>query len=425
MKTLPAVAPLVLALSAHPVNAQSRLSGQVSVLANVFADQPRSPELRSRIFAKDTIDAGRHVRFEVAGFAEGLLARGLDDHRAGVAEFDEASVQITVSRLDLFAGFTRAVWGRLDEIQPSDVINPLDLSKFFSESREAARMPVGLLRVRVHLTGSATIDLVVVPRFRKGRFDRLDEPTSPFNPAVLPLRVQVERPSGNVRDQMQGGGRLSASTRRVDWSVGAYRGFRPLPVYTLSYVASGLAYAPVVSLRVTGSYPRFTMASADFETAFSKWTLRGEAVVSEEDALQARATPVSASGRVVQVGLGADRSIAGNRLLGELLWTDARHDAPSLPYDPLTAAPPTFDRRSFSAVAIAERQFARGTRILRGFGLYDAVAGNGIVRAIASISPGEGWWLEASGVWFSGPSAGFLGPFVGSDFLSARLIKNF
>src|SRR5207247_9003078 len=106
------------------------------------------------------------------------LARGTGADHAGVAEFDEASVQLRLSRVDILAGFTRAVWGRLDEIQPSDVVNPLDLSNFFFESREAARMPVGLVRARVHLSDSTAIELVAVPRFRKGRFDRLDEPTS-------------------------------------------------------------------------------------------------------------------------------------------------------------------------------------------------------------------------------------------------------
>jgi hypothetical protein len=425
VKTPAVVAAIILGLIPHPLHAQGNFSGQVSVLGNAFADQPRTPELRSRAFAKETVTVGPHVRFDVAGFAEGLLTHGTPKNRAGVAEFDEASVQISVSRLDLLAGFTRAVWGRLDEIQPSDVVNPLDLSKFFSESREAARMPVGLIRGRLHLTESATIELVAVPRFRAGRFDRLDEANSPFNPARLPLPVQVQRPSGDVWSQMQGGGRLTASTRRVDWAIGAYRGFRPLQVYTLRYQVAGIPAAPVTSIRIDGTYPRFRMVSADFETAFSRWTLRGEAVASDEDAIQARATPVSASGRTVQVGLGADRSLAGNRLLGELVWYRAALDAPSLPLDPLTAAPPRFDRRSFSAVAIAERQFARGTRVLRGFGLYDAVARNGLARAIAAISPRDGLWLESSIVWFSGRRAGFVGPFVDDDFVSVRITKHF
>lgn len=394
-------------------------------MAGSFPDRPRTPELRSRVYAKDTIVAGPHVRFDVGGFAEGLLAGSDGADRDGVAEFDEASVQITVSRLDVLAGFTRAVWGRLDEIQPGDVVNPLDISKFFFESREAARMAVGLVRARVHLTESATIEVVAVPRFRKGRFDRLDEQSSPFNPTRLALTVQLERPSGDVWEQMQGGGRVSASSGRVDWSVGAYRGFRPLPAYTLSYVPRGLPAAPVVAILISGTYPEYTMVSGDFETAFSRWTLRGEAVFSDDKGIQALLSPVTASGRTVQAGLGADRSIAGYRVLGELVWHQTEIDTPSLPIDPLTAGPPRFDRRSLTAVGIVERQFARETRYIRGFGIYDGVNKNGIARAVGAFSPREGLWVEGTAVWFSGRRAGFVAPFVDDDFLSVRVIQRF
>jgi hypothetical protein len=420
-----ALAALFLAWATTALQAQSTLSGQVTVLTSTFPDRPRTPELRSRVFAKESVIAGPHVRFDVGGFAEGLLAGGTGAEHAGVAEFDEASVQLTLSRLDVLAGFTRAVWGRLDEIQPGDVVNPLDLSKFFYESREAARMPVGLVRARVHLAESANIELVAVPGFRQGRFDRLDEPSSPFNPTTVPLRVTVERPSGDVWDRMQGGGRLAASTGRVDWAVGAYRGFRPLQVYQLSYALSGIPAAPVVAIVVSGKYPRYTMVSGDFETALSRWTIRGEAVVSDDRAIQARGTPVIASGRTVQAGFGADRTIAGYRVLAELVAHHAMIDAPSLATDPLTAAPPRFDRRSLTAVGILERQFARETRLIRGFGIYDAVNKNGIARAVGAISPRENWWVEGTAVWFSGRRAGFLGPFVDDDFLSVRLTRRF
>jgi hypothetical protein len=339
---------------------------------------------------------------------------------------DEAAASITFARIDLLVGFTRAVWGRLDEVQPSDVVNPLDMSKFFLQSREAARMPVALARGRVHLSESTFVEFVVVPRFRKGRFDRLDEPTSPFTPSIVPdLRVAVKRPPGDFRGQMQGGGRFTASTSRVDWSVGAYRGFRPLPVYTLSYIVSGLSAAPVVHLVVEGAYPRFTMVSGDFETAFSKWALRGEAAVSKEDSLQARATPVSARGTAVQVGFGADRTVAGYRVLSEVVWGHVNPESPSLPYDPLTTGPVVFDRRALLGIGIVERRFARETREVRAFATYDASNRNAFVRGSGAISLREGLWLEGMIGWFSGRRAGFLGPFIDSDFVSARLIKRF
>ena len=86
-------------------------------------------------------------------------------------------------------GASRIVWGRLDEFQPTDVVNPLDLSKFLLEGRSEARLSVGLVRGRVFLPGSATLDLIAVPGFRAGRFDQLDEPSSPFNFASFRRRL--------------------------------------------------------------------------------------------------------------------------------------------------------------------------------------------------------------------------------------------
>ena len=98
----------------------------------------------------------------------------------------DAFAELTAGRLDVRAGFARVVWGRLDEIQPTDVVNPLDVSRFFFEGRSEARLPVALVRASVFLSDAASVEAVYVPVFRRGRFDLLDEPTSPFNPRSRP-----------------------------------------------------------------------------------------------------------------------------------------------------------------------------------------------------------------------------------------------
>ena len=82
-----------------------------------------------------------------------------------------------------------------------------------------------------------------MPFFRRGRFDQLDEPTSPFNiepgfapdpvaclaigcPSVLPIAIERREPPAAFGNA-QGGARFSATTGRLDWSVSAYRGFEP------------------------------------------------------------------------------------------------------------------------------------------------------------------------------------------------------
>ena len=416
-----AIAVGLVCLTRPPAHAQ-QWSGAVSVLADTFPNRARTPELRSRALVRTTIDAGARVRFTLAGLAEGLVAGGEGSGRDGIAEADDVSMDLTAARFDLRAGFTRAIWGRLDEIQPTDVINPLDLSHFFFEGREAARLPVALVRGRWHFSESKVLEVVFVPRFRPGRFDRLDEATSPFSPTGdTGSTTVVRRPSGAMWRASQGGGRFTSSTRRVDWTVGAYRGFRPLPVYRIS----GGAGPDAPGVLIEGSYPGFTMVSGDFETAFQRWAIRGEAVVSRDDAVPSSRGLALSRGRIVQAGLGADRSLAGYRVLGEILYKWVALDPGAIPADPLSADPAAFDRHAVSAVLVAERRFARETRVLRAFGIYDATARNGVVRGVASIQLARRLWAETAVGWFLGRRSGALGPFIDSDFLYVRLTSRF
>ena len=83
------------------------------------------------------------------GTALELLIRGRWSRDRSAARADrcrwrgqDAWVEVGGARGDLRAGYGRLVWGRLDEIQPSDVINPLDTARFLLDGRSAARLPV-------------------------------------------------------------------------------------------------------------------------------------------------------------------------------------------------------------------------------------------------------------------------------------------
>ena len=131
------------------------------------------------------------------------------------------------------------MWGRLDELQPTDVINPIDVSRFFFEGRSEARLPVPLVRARVFAGDKASIEGIYVPFFRRGRFDRLDEALIAVRPdaaGTVPRILSPARTAGNG----QGGARVNVTTGRVDWSVSAYRGFRPFGVYTSSFRLTSL-----------------------------------------------------------------------------------------------------------------------------------------------------------------------------------------
>ena len=148
---------LAAALAAtSPLAAQAPVTGYVSMLLDVVGrpatgggGRDADVEWRPRAFLEYRRDVGDHVRLRLSGYVEGLVA---DRHQAEspttdlIARPQELYVEFVSERADLRLGYSRIVWGRLDELQPTDVVNPLDLAKFFFEGRAEARIPVAMAR---------------------------------------------------------------------------------------------------------------------------------------------------------------------------------------------------------------------------------------------------------------------------------------
>jgi hypothetical protein len=391
------------------VTAQARPDGYVSVAVDHLPNAPApATELRARLFAEEKFTLGRFT-VRLAGFAEGLVAdrgRGTTS-RDAVARPQEACVEIAGARADLRAGYSRIIWGRLDEIQPTDVVNPLDLARFFLEGRSEARLAVPLVRGRVFFGERATIDAVLVPKFTRGTFDLMEADTSPFDlerdrvvclaiGVCPPLETEVLEPPASLRN-LQGGARVSATNGRVDWSAAAYRGFDAFGVYEVVPL-DPRAFTPV--LRAVRTFPRFTMVGGDFETARGRWALRGEAAVIQGDVDRREA------------GLGFDRRAGQYHVSGTVLVH--RESAPGA--EPHTAA---------SLVASADRTFAREKYRTRAFAVYNMTDRSAFARNITSVELAENVALEGSVGWFVGRSHDIIGRFADRDFLYARLRVHF
>lgn len=417
---------MLLTAAASAQRPDGYVSVQADVLPGVASDDGhtrRVSELRARWLLDEKLQVGSHLRLTASLFAEGLVAdrRSGGASRAAIFRPQELHAEATWAKADLRVGFTRLVWGRLDEFQPTDVINPQDLSRFFFEGRSEGRMPVALARVRWLPSDRYTVEGIVVPVFRAGRFDQLDEASSPFNlapsavcpetgpAACVPIVVDRREPSRGVR-QVQGGGRVNATSGRVDWSVSAYRGFETQPLYASgSPMAGAGAVAPVVNL--TARFPRFTMIGGDFETVRGQWGMRGEVATFPERSLQVANTPVIVPGQAIEAGAGVDRKAGAYRLSGNVVLMRQWAEAPG------TGA----DRTDVTLVASADRRFARDTRRVRVLGVYDPSDQTMFVRGIGEISLRDNVSLEASGGVFSGDGLGRLGRLASRDFVYVRL----
>ena len=135
--------------------ASDLVDGHVSIGADYLPNVGDTLELRARLFVERQVDAGPNVRFSFSGWAEGLIADRADSFRTNfrsadrdrsmvrdaVARPHEAYVDLRTGSIDLRAGLSNVVWGRIDELPPSDVINPLDISRYLFEGRNEARLP--------------------------------------------------------------------------------------------------------------------------------------------------------------------------------------------------------------------------------------------------------------------------------------------
>jgi hypothetical protein len=382
----------VIALLFIPALACAQVNGHVSVMFDALPDVSEATgsqqvmELRTRLFLEHKRDVGSHIRLNLSAYADGLAG---DRSGAGapgtttdaLLRPNEFYAEFVATHFDLRVGASRIVWGRLDEFQPTDVVNPIDLTRFVLEGRSEARLPVGLVRARAFLPGASTLEGVLVPVFRAGRFDQLDERTSPFNLGPTG-NLDRQDPDPNWRN-LQGGARFTSTAARVDWGVSAFRGFSTFPRYAL-----GLT-------QIVELFPRFTMVGGDFETVRGRWGLRGEGAAFVEH------------GRVdrVESGAGADRRAGDYRIAGNVLVTHQRNH----------------NGTDVTLVAVADRSFARETRTVRVLGVYNPTDDTGFVRAIGSISLKDDVWLEGSVGAFMGSSTDTLGLLTRRDFVYTGL----
>ena len=390
-----------------------RTHGSVSFLADVLP-RMNANELRP----KATIDVigtfGSIWRARVDAQLEGLVA-SRDEFAADlVLNLREAYVEASGARADLRVGFSRIVWGRLDEIQPSDVINPIDAARFIFDGRSEARLAVPVVRARWFNGERWTLEGVLVPAFRRGTFDSLDESTSPFNltrdvvfPAIVIGDVVRETPATTWRN-LSGGGRFSATAGRVDVSVAAFRGFEGFGAIRFEPTAS---VGPLVVGQLVEQFPRFTMISADFEVVLGEWELRGEAAAFVEKYFGAASVPQGlVRGQAIDAGIGINRNAALVNVFVSVLFHKQWSDV-----DPL------IDRTDVTLVGSIDRSFGRERYLVRVFGATTPADASGFLRGLFGWRLRDNLTLELSAAAFMGAGDTVLGRFEGRDFLLARL----
>jgi hypothetical protein len=422
------VACLAALVSAVPAYAQrGPVDGHVSVGVDHLPNLEDATELRARLFVERDWTSGPW-RVRGAVLAEGLVADRDRTRRDGHLQVREATVGWSGDALDVRAGIGTVVWGRLDEVQPTDVINPLDASKYLLEGRAQARLPLPHVRVRWFAGEKATVEAVWVPLFRRGRYDVLDEASSPFNlvadaarctrsPACPPVAQFVRHEPDRSLDHSQGGARLSATSGRVDWAVAVYSGFPGFGRISVGPIGLPPGTPPdfIAPVLVFENYPRFTMVGGDVETVRGDWAIRGEAALTTGDTVVTGTSPLGVAGHSLRAGVGADRKAGAFRLSGTVLVEHRGPDAYPV------AGIATGTDTNVSLVVGGDRGFARDTRKVKVFAAWNVADSSGFARTIGTWSLRDNLSLEGSVGWFFGEGDDTISRFADRDFVAVSL----
>lgn len=405
--------------------------GELSSLVAAYPNQEDTRELRTRASLDVTADPASWLRLRFEGLAEVLVADRaaggnappslLRSYGATVAVRD-GWAELRLDDVEVRAGYGRLVWGRLDEVMPSDVINPIDTARFFLEGRAEARLPIPFVRTRVFLPSETSIEAVVALPGRRGRFDSLEEPTSPFNllkdvalPAIVPvdMGIQREEPGASWRN-LQGGLRVSTTAGRVDMSVSAWRGFEGFGIVSFEpfVFAMNPPPAPLVVGTFVERYPRFTMVAGDAELVWGGWAIRGEVAAFIDKTLAGPLGPEE--GKAVDAGIGFDRSAGDYHLFGSLVWHREWFTRLS-----------SGSKQHVNVIASVDRRFSRERYLVRLFGVLNPDDRSGFVRGLASWSVRDNVLLEASGGAFLGQGTDTISRFTDRDFAFLRLKYSF
>jgi len=388
------------------------IHGEMSALVAGYPKQHGTRELRARGSLNMTADPRPWLHLRLEGLAEVLVADRAGSVTRGIVAVREAWAELRLNHLEVRAGHGRIVWGRLDEIMPSDVINPIDTARFFLDGRADARLPVTFVRTRVFLPAEASVEAVVSLPGRRGRFDSLDEATSPFNllkdtvlPAGFPgdLRIRRERLPASWRN-LQGGLRLSATAGQVDMSVSAWRGFEGFGLASFDPFA--------FPAELVERYPRFTMIAGDAEMVRGGWAIRGEVAAFLDKTMSGPLGPTK--GRAVDAGVGVDRSAGDYHLFGSLVW-----------HREWFTSVWSSVRQHLNVIASVDRRFSRERYLARLFGVFNPDDRSGFVRGLASWSVRDNVLLEASGGAFLGEGMDTIGRFTDRDFAFLRVKYSF
>ena len=182
------------------------------------------------------------------------------------AELREGYVEIARERWELRGGRQLIVWGRADELNPTDVITPKNFLLLLPEGQAGYRSGADALKVDYFLPWSVRATGVWLPVFSPSII-----PISPLPPGV---RLADRAPPVRFEDG-SAGVKLDRSGGKIDASLAYFYGFNLLPEAHIESASLDQA-TRTLSADVALVHERQHMIGADFATTRGRFGYRGE-----------------------------------------------------------------------------------------------------------------------------------------------------
>jgi len=214
-------------------------------------------------------------------------------------ELDEAYVRYSRSLLDLKVGIQKVEWGKLDEINPVDNLNPQDFSKYVTFKKIDRKIGIPMIKLDVFPpVVDLTVEAVWVPFFVPYRMPRPGEKWFPpifyipgtvdvGIPGIPPVNIHMNVPEPDLPprtfENSEAALRISKTIRNVDVALSFFHGYdTSTPVFRgegwLDVSLTG--FPPVLNAEYTVDLlPRFEKVNVyglELSTAVGSFTIRTE-----------------------------------------------------------------------------------------------------------------------------------------------------
>jgi len=382
------------------------LGGEISTQGIYYPNSNRICELRTTVTVNEYFDLTPWLSIGLGGGLRGLLSTREFAPSAEDFIVDENYIHIHFNSLSAKLGYLRETWGKLDQISPLDILNPIEVSSAFLDcEKEQAKIPIPMSVFSVYFSDTLTFKLSLIPFFEKSVYDDLEEDSSPYNVVEFPLPLEEQVPEKAIGNVEFGTG-VFLTLRETDCALYYFRGFQDFPAYRIENI--------LPPTKIFAQYPLIHMLGLDFETVVDRWGIRGECSLLFGEGYQRTSEINYIEANALTSGIGLDTSYADNYFNASVLYrtifvTESIEE----------------EKNEISITANFEKRIAYDTVEVDFLGMYNVFSGSIYGKATLSVSPIDNFWISSAISVFEGESGDYLGRFRDKDAYYLELVYNF